>query len=103
MNAQTFVTLLFSFSIITSLIVEVIKKLFKDIHCLNIIATVVGIVVGGVGSIIYFVLNNIAFTTNNVIFIVLFGLSSGVTAMIGFDKVKEALQQIGFLDSSNKL
>ena len=47
-----------------------------------------------IGTIFYYQLNTIDFNTNNVIFIILMGIASGITSMVGYDKVKQAIMQI---------
>lgn len=96
MDITTFLFLLATFSTITGFVVECIKKLVTDKANIsyNITALVVALIVGGCGCAIYFQLNNISFTTNNIIYVVLMGLASAVTSMIGFDKVKQTILQI---------
>lgn len=96
MDTTTFLMLLSSFSIISSLITEGIKKLITDKinFSYNLIALIVALIVGGVGSGVYFQLNGIPFTTNNIIYMFLMGLASGLTATLGYDKVKQTLLQI---------
>ena len=96
MTTSIFLILLSSFSILTGLITEGIKKMSQDKANLsyNIIALIVALIVGAVGCCVYYQLNNIAFTTNNIIYIVLMGLSSGLVSMVGFDKVKQTIEQI---------
>ena len=60
----------------------------------NIIALVVALVIGGVGSAVYYQLNAIPFNLNNIIYLVLMGLASGLCSMVGFDKIKQAIEQI---------
>lgn len=96
MNITMFLILLSAFSVISGLITEGIKKLIKDKANLsyNIIAIIVSLIVGIVGCVIYYLLNNISFTVNNIVYMVLMGLASGLTSMVGFDKVKQLIEQI---------
>lgn len=96
MNTTMFLILLSSFSVITGLVTETIKKVATDKANLsyNIVAIVTALIVGGCGTAIYYQLNGISFTANNIIYIILMGLASGITSMNGFDKVSQALSQI---------
>lgn len=103
MTASIFLILLSLFSVITGLITEGIKNMARDKANLsyNIVALVIALIVGTVGCAVYYQLNDIAFTTNNIIYIVLMGLSSGLVSMVGFDKVKQTIEQIAFLSKEN--
>lgn len=96
MNITMFLILLSAFSVISGLITEGIKKLIKDKANLsyNIIAIIVSLIVGIVGCVVYYLLNNISFTVNNIVYMVLMGLASGLTSMVGFDKVKQLIEQV---------
>lgn len=95
MNMTTFLILLSAFSVISSLVTEGIKNMAADKANLsyNLITLVTALIVGGCGTAVYYQLNAIPFTTNNIIYMILMGLASGLTAMVGFDKVKQAIEQ----------
>ena len=96
MTTTTFLMLLSSFSVLSGLVTEGIKRLISDKANMsyNIIALVVALVIGGVGSAVYYQLNAIPFNLNNIIYLVLMGLASGLCSMVGFDKIKQAIEQI---------
>ena len=96
MTTTTFLMLLSSFSVLSGLVTEGIKKLISDKANMsyNIIALVVALVVGGAGSAVYYQLNAIPFNLDNIIYLVLMGLASGLCSMVGFDKIKQAVEQI---------
>lgn len=96
MDITTFLMLLFAFSVISSLFTEGVKKLMNDRANLsyNLIALCVALIVGSVGTAIYYQLNNIGFDTNNIIYMILLGLSSGLCSMLGYDKVRQTIIQI---------
>lgn len=96
MNTTMFLILLSAFSVLTSLVTEGIKNIATDKVNLsyNIVALVTALIIGGGGTAIYYQLNNILFTSNNIIYMVLMGLASGLVSMVGFDKVKQAIEQI---------
>lgn len=100
MTTTIFLMLLSSFSVLSGLVTEGIKKLISDKANMsyNIIALVVALVIGGVGSAVYYQLNAIPFNLDNIIYLVLMGLASGLCSMVGFDKIKQAVEQI----TSNK-
>jgi glucan phosphoethanolaminetransferase (alkaline phosphatase superfamily) len=96
MTTTMFLILLSGFSVIASLITEAIKTVANDKANLsyNLIAIIVALVVGSGGCAIYYQLNGILFTTNNVIYMILMGFASGLTATIGYDKVKQTILQL---------
>lgn len=95
MNTTMFLILLSAFSVLSSLVTEGIKNITTDKVNLsyNIVALVTALIIGGVGTAVYYQLHTIPFTTNNVIYIVLMGLASGLCSMVGFDKVKQTIEQ----------
>lgn len=91
MTVEMFLALLLGFSTLSSLITEAIKKLFSTNG--NITAFIVSILIGLIGTSIYYQLGNIDFTLNNVIYAILMGLASSLTSQVGYDKIKEAIQK----------
>lgn len=96
MNATMFLFLLSAFSVMSSLITEGAKKLISDKANLsyNIVALMTALIVGGAGTAVYYQLNAIPFTVNNIIYMVLMGLASGIASMVGYDKVKQSIEEI---------
>lgn len=96
MSVAQFIMLLASFSVITSLIVECIKKIVTDKANIsyNLTALIVAMIVGAIGCCIYYQLNEVPFTTNNIVYIVLMGFASALTSTLGYDKVKQCIIQI---------
>lgn len=96
MTTTMFLMLLSAFSVLSSLVTEGIKKAFSDKANLsyNVVALVVALVIGGGGTAVYYQLNEIVFSVNNIIYAVLMGLASGLVSMVGFDKVKQAITQL---------
>ena len=96
MTTTMFLILLSGFSVISSLVTEGIKNVATDKVNLsyNIVAFITALIVGGGGTAVYYQLNAVSFTVNNVIYAVLMGLASGLVSMVGFDKVKQAIVQI---------
>ena len=96
MTTTTFLMLLSAFSVLSGLVTEGIKKLISDKANMsyNIIALIVSLIIGGVGCAIYYQLNTIPFDINNVIYMILMGLASGLCSMVGYDKLKQCIEQI---------
>ena len=96
MDVVMFLTLLFAFSVLTSLVMEFVKKFINDKENIsyNIITVIIAVVIGGVGTLIYYQLTAIPFTLSNIIYAILMGLASGLCSMLGYDKVKQTILQI---------
>ena len=97
MNTNAFIMLLTIYSIATGFVVETIKKLLDEAnkkYASNLLAFIVAIVIGTVGTLVYYQLFGITFDANNIICAVLLVILSGVGAMVGFDKVKQFIEQI---------
>lgn len=97
MTITLFITMLTIGSAICTLITEAIKKAFANSGkeaSPNLIALIDAVVVGGLGTAICYILLPIPFTVNNVICLVLMIVTVWVGSMIGFDKVKQLLEQI---------
>lgn len=94
-----FLILLTAFAAISSLVTEGIKNLVKDKENLptNIIAIIVGLLVGGVGTGFYYVLNDIVFNSYNIVYLILMGLANGLCAMVSYDKFMQTLEQCGIV------
>lgn len=95
MNTTMFLILLSAFSVLSSLVTEGIKNIVSDKVNLsyNIVALITALIIGGGGTAVYYLLNDVSFTVNNIVYMILMGLASGLTSMIGFDKVKQAVLQ----------
>ena len=96
MTTTIFLMLLSAFSVLSGLVTEGIKKLISDKANMsyNIIALIVSLIIGGVGCAIYYQLNAIPFDINNVIYMILMGLASGLCSMVSYDKLKQCIEQI---------
>lgn len=96
MDINTFLKLLIIWSTLTSLIVEVIKLTF-GIKAKNIVAFCTAIVVGLAGNLLVYYFTGVTITDKEVTTAVLMGLASGITSQVGYDKVKQAIEQIGVI------
>ena len=82
---------------VASLITEAVKKWYANAnkpYSSNMIALIVSIVSGGLGTSVYYILNDIPWTVNNIICIFLMVVAIWVTSMLGFDKCKQMLEQL---------
>jgi hypothetical protein len=96
MTVNMFLILLSAFSVLSGLITEGIKNLLddkKNLSC-NLLALCVALIVGVVGCGVYYQLRGIPFDVNNVIYMILLGLASGLGSMVGYDKVKQTIEQL---------
>ena len=97
MTISLFITLLTIFSTITGVLTEATKKLldeYKKSYSSNVIAFVCACIVGIGGTAIYYQFNSIPFTINNIICMVLMGITSSIGAMVGYDKIIQTIKQI---------
>ena len=93
MTIQLFMFLFTIGSVVSSLLTEAIKQAFKNIST-NIIALVNAIIVGIIGTVFAYVLMGISFSLINSICIVLMAVCIWVGSMIGYDKVKQTIEQL---------
>lgn len=96
MTNTLFLILLSVFATLSGLVTEAIKKLIgnKTKISSNVLALCVSVVVGGAGTAIFYQLNAITFTVNNIIYLFLMGFASALTSMVGYDKVSQLISQI---------
>lgn len=91
-----FLFLLFAVSILTSLFVEAIKKALEDKYnySSNLLAGVVSVVLSVLVSVSYYILTDMTFSSSLVVYLVALILLSWLCAMVGYDKVIQAVKQI---------
>lgn len=96
MDTTTFLMLMFAFSVITSLVMEVTKKFIneKENVSYNIVTLCIAVIIGSVGTLVYYQLTSTPYSLNNIIYAVLMGFASGLCSMLGYDKIKQAILQI---------
>ena len=93
MTVQIAMFLLTICSVATSLITEGIKKMVT-VTKPTIVAAIVAIIVGAAVPVCYILLNGLTFGTQEIIYTVGMVIMTWLCATIGYDKVKEAIQQI---------
>lgn len=97
MTVELFLFLLTALSIITSLFTEGIKVFLDSLkfeYASNIVVLCVSVVVGGIGTAVFYMWNDIAWTSMNIICIFLMVCANWLCSMIGYDKVMQAIAQI---------
>lgn len=97
MTVELFLILLTILSVITSICTEGVKKFLDSLnfkYASNILVLAVAAVVGGVGTVVFYMWNDIAWTALNIICIFLMICANWLGAMIGYDKVMQAITQI---------
>lgn len=97
MTIELFLILLSILATITGIVTEGIKKFLDSInfkYATNIVVLCVSAIVGGVGTVVFYLWNDIAFTTLNIICIFLMICANWLSAMLGYDKIKQAILQI---------
>ena len=94
MTVEIFLTLLVFFSTATSLATEAFKKLVGNKIPYNILVLIIAMIVGCVGVYIYYILNNIEINSINIIYLILMGIANWIGAMVGYDKIKQLINQM---------
>lgn len=98
MKVEIFLTLLTVFSTANGLVVESVKKLLGDKYNIsyNLVAVISGLIVGLCGTFLYYVLTDITIGYVESIFAVLLGIASAMSSMVGYDKIKQLVDQVRF-------
>ena len=96
MTVEIFLMMLFACSILTTLTVEAIKKMFTDGESrkANIVAAVVAIVLAVAIAIIYAIMFTVTVNAQYIAMIIVLCFLSWLCAMLGYDKVVQAIAQI---------
>jgi len=98
MNSGLLLSALAGISVLTSLTVQALKKILDEkgvTYSSNILAVVVAIVLTLAISIGYVVYTSVAVTPQVVVTIIALMFLSFLTATVGYDKVVQALKQLG--------
>lgn len=97
MTVETFMTMLFAVSVVNGLLTEAIKKFLDELkktYSSNIVAGVVALIVGGCSCYAHALVTGVEANALLIFTYVAFVVLSWVCAMIGYDKVIQALKQI---------
>lgn len=98
MTAEIFLTFLSIFATLDSLCVEAIKSLIGDKYIIsyNLVALILGMILGSGGTVVLYVLRGFPFTITNIIYCVLMGFATALTSTVGYDKVKQLIEQMRY-------
>lgn len=97
MTVTLFISLFTFGSALCILVTEAVKKAFENAKkeaSANLLALVDALVVGGLGTSVAYVLMGIEWSVNNIICLILMIVCIWIGAMVGFDKVKQLLEQL---------
>lgn len=98
MTVTMFLIILTVCATVTSLLTEGIKKFLNEIHvkyASNTLALFVALIVGCGATALYYVNYQVPFNALNSVYLALMGIANWIGAMVGYDKVKQAVSQIG--------
>ena len=98
MTVAILLILLTIYATATSFITEAVKRFMDDMkvkYASNIVVLAVALIVGCGGTAIYYVNYQIPFTALNSVYVTLIGITNWIGAMVGYDKVKQAISQMG--------
>lgn len=96
MTVEMFLILLTIFSVVTSLFTQAVKKVLDDMgeaYASNIVVLVVAVIVGGLGTAAYYLLAGYQWNACNITSIFLMMGANWLGAMVGYDKIKQAITQ----------
>lgn len=96
-SLQVFLLGLLVVSTLTGLVTEAVKKLFAEFnktYYANTLAGVVSLILSAFVGVCYILAMNLGFTTQTVICLIALILMSWLCAMVGYDKVMQAISQL---------
>ena len=97
MTVQLFLVMFTIGSLISSLLTEAIKRWFanqeKEVSA-NMLAAINSVVIGIIGTVIYYILKGIPFNVVNITCMILMTAAIWVASMVGYDKVMQLIDQI---------
>lgn len=96
MTITLFMALLATLAVAVSLLTEAVKKFFEEsahTYSSNLVVLILSIVVGIGGTAMAYVSLDIAFTSPNILCMVLMAVAVWVGSMIGYDKVLQMIEQ----------
>ena len=92
LNIPILLTIIGAITVLTNIIVEVLKKITWDKIPTNLVALFVSLALTLVAGGAYASINSIAITWYMVVGAIVVGFMSAYAAMFGFDKLKEVLK-----------
>ena len=96
MTIEIFMMMMLACSILTTLTVEAIKKMFTNSEArkTNIVAAIVAIVLAIAIAIVYAIMFTVTVNAQYIVMIIALCFLSWLCAMVGYDKVIQAIAQI---------
>lgn len=98
MTVTIFLILLTVCAALTSLLTDGIKKFLDELkipYASNIVVLIVALVIGCGATALYYVNYQVPFNVLNSVYLALMGIANWLGSMVGYDKVKQAIAQIG--------
>ena len=94
MTPMLFITLFAILTIVSGLITQAFKKATQNTLATNILALIDAIITGVGGSVTAYIFMEIPFTPQNILCIGLLTIAVWLGSMLGFDKIKQSIDQI---------
>lgn len=94
MTLEIFISILILSASVTSLGIEIVKRLLHRFHIKYdalIVATVTAFVLGVAELFIYYRMNGLAITSITCVYAICLGIANLVASQVGYDKIKEFL------------
>lgn len=101
MTVTVFLVILAVCAVATSLLTEGVKKFLNELgvpYAANILVLIIAVVVGCGATAIYYVNHQVPFNALNSVYLALMGVANWLGAMLGYDKVRQAIAQVGRKD-----
>lgn len=98
MNVTIFLVILTVCAAVTSLLTEGIKRFLDEQnvpYAANVLVLIVALIVGCGATALYYVNYQIPFNALNSVYLALMGIANWLGSMLGYDKVKQVITQIG--------
>lgn len=96
-TTTTVMALLTVLATLTSLLTQGVKMFLDDMkihYASNVVALIISLVIGCGGTALYCVNQKVPFNALTAVYLAIMGIGNWLTAMLGYDKVKQALTQI---------
>lgn len=97
MTVEKMLILLTILSAATSLLTEAVKKFLDSLkvkYASNIIVLIVSIIIGGAGTVVFYMINGISWTALNIVCVFIMIVLNWLGSMLGYDKIIQAITQI---------
>ncbi len=97
MTATAFLIILTACAAVTSLLTEGLKKLLGGMgarYASNILVLIVALIVGCGTTALYYVNYQVQFDALNSVYLALMGVANWLGATLGYDKVRQTVEQI---------